>query len=330
MSKPVSPTAIGAFVIGAIILIVVSVLLFSSGNLFSKSYTVVAVFPGTVRGLTVGAPVEMRGVRIGSVKEINVLTDLKTKKITVPVYLEVLRGTMKDMSFRELSDQGLSREQWEQEVNSLIQAGLRGQLSLKSLVTGQLIVDVDFHPDTPINLTHIDSRYIELPTIETPTDRFINKLQEIPIQALFQKTVTLIDDIDQLVKSEEIINILNNTNKITQETNELLVYINQQIDPLNHSAQSVLVQTETTLKDISSLASNLDTQVKPLSVSAKAALDEGHSALASIDNLVGEDSATRQDLDNALQALAKAADSLRILVEYIEQHPEALIKGKGY
>ncbi len=330
MSKSVSPTAIGTFVIGAIILIVVSVLLFSSGNLFSKSYTVVAVFPGTVRGLTVGAPVEMRGVRIGSVTEITVLTDMKTKKITVPVYLEILRGSIKDMAFQQLSDQELTTEQWQQEVNSLIKAGLRGQLSLKSLVTGQLIVDVDFHPNTPINLTHVDTRYIELPTIETVTDRFINKLQELPIDALFHKTVKLIDDIDHLVSSKETINILKNVDKVTQETNELLAYVNAQAGPLNNSVQSVLTHSETTLKDISSLASNLDTQVKPLSDSAKAALDEGHSALAGIDSLVGEDSATRQDLENALNALAKAADSLRILAEYIEQHPEALIQGKGY
>ena len=323
MNKPVSSTAVGAFVIGALILIVVAVLLFSSGSLFTQTYTAVAVFPGNVKGLTVGAPVEMRGVRIGSVKNISILTDLKSKSVTVPVYLEITRNSMKNMAFQDLSSNVLTEEEWAHKVDSLIKAGLKAQLSLQSMVTGQLVVDVDFYPDAPINLTHIDTRYPEIPTVETITDRVINQLQNLPLPELVNKAVRLLDNIDQLVSSQEVRDTLHNIKLVTLDAHKLLTNVDAQVEPLSSSAKS-------TMGDISSLARNVDGQVQPVSESAIAALNEAKAALNSIDDLVGKDSATRADLENALNELSKAANSIRTLATYLEQHPEALIKGKGY
>ena len=323
MSKPVSSTAVGAFVIGALILIVVAVLLFSSGSLFTRTYTAVAVFPGNVKGLTVGAPVEMRGVKIGSVKEIDILLDRKSKSVTVPVYLEIMRNSLKDLEFMDLSADMLSQEEWAVEVGALIEAGLKAQLGLKSLVTGQLIVEVDFLPDTPINLTHVDTRYPEIPTVETITDRLINQLQELSLQELVEKAILLMEHADQLLSSQEVKDTLVNIRLATQDAHKLLTNVDSQVEPLSDSAKS-------TLSDISSLARNVDGQVRPVSDSAIAALIEAKNALNSIDDLVGKDSATRADLENALNELSKAANSIRTLTDYLEQHPEALIKGKGY
>lgn len=323
MSKSASPTVVGGFVIGAILLTVAAVLLFSSGSLFTKTYTVVAVFPGNVKGLAVGAAVEMRGVRIGSVSDIKILTDLKTKTVTVPVYFEVERSSMKDMAFQDLSDDELSKDEWEQEVEALVEAGLKAQLSLKSLVTGQMIVDVDFHPDAPIKLTDIDSRYLEMPTIETITDRVINKLRDLPLTELVSKAIRLLENIDQVVTSQEVRETLANMQQVTEDAHQLLTNVDAQVEPLSSSVK-------TTMDDISSLTRTVDGQVKPLSESAVAALNEAKNALSSIDDLVGKDSATRADLENALQELSRAANSIRNLTDYLEQHPEALIKGKGY
>ncbi len=323
MSKSASPTVVGGFVIGAILLTVAAVLLFSSGSLFTKTYTVVAVFPGNVKGLAVGAAVEMRGVRIGSVSDIKILTDLKTKTVTVPVYFEIERSSMKDMAFQDLSDDELSKDEWEQEVEALVEAGLKAQLSLKSLVTGQMIVDVDFHPDAPIKLTDIDSRYLEMPTIETITDRVINKLRDLPLTELVSKAIRLLENIDQVVTSQEVRETLANMQQVTEDAHQLLTNVDAQVEPLSSSVK-------TTMDDISSLTRTVDGQVKPLSESAVAALNEAKNALSSIDDLVGKDSATRADLENALQELSRAANSIRNLTDYLEQHPEALLKGKGY
>lgn len=323
MSKPISPTALGAFVIGAIILMVMAVLIFSSGHFFSPNHTAVVVFPGNVKGLVVGAPVEMRGVTIGSVRNIGILFNRQSKSVTVPVYLNINPNAFNDDSYTNQASTILSDDEWKSELDALIRAGLKAELSLKSLVTGQMIVDVDFHPEVPINLTHIDSRYPEIPTQETITDRLINSLEKLPLQQLLNKAIILLDSIDKLVTSQELKDTLVSIRQTSREAHKLLVNIDSQVEPVSTSIQS-------TLTEISSLSLNVNQQIEPLSETAKMAILETNHAMNSIDDLVSKDSTTRADLANTLNELAKAAKSIRTLTDYLEQHPEALIKGKGY
>ena len=70
MSKKISPALIGAFVLGALVLLIVAVIAFGSGQLFRKTQEFVLYFDGSVNGLHVGAPVKFKGVEVGSVKDI--------------------------------------------------------------------------------------------------------------------------------------------------------------------------------------------------------------------------------------------------------------------
>ncbi len=323
MSRPINPSAVGFFVIGAIVLIVAAVLLFSSGHLLSRTFTLVAVFPGSLKGLTVGASVEIRGVRIGSVKDIKVLTDLKSKSITVPVYLEIVRDSMEDMAFHSRASEEKTKQEMLRELDSLIRAGLRAQLSLKSMVTGQLVVDIDFHPDTPIHLTGVDERYPEIPTVEAITDRMINQIQNLPLQDLVYKAVQLLENLDHLLNSQDVRGTLANIHQATQRTNHLLKHVDAQIEPLSASIQS-------TLTGIATLTRHIDGQVQPVLAAAMTTLSAARKTLHHVDELIGKDSTTRADMERALTELAKAAASLRTLSDYLERHPEALLKGKGY
>ena len=304
MSKSISPTAVGGFVIGAIVLMVIGVLVFSSGALFTPTRTAVVVFPGNVKGLSVGSSVEIRGVRVGSVTDIKLLTDLESNKIIVPVYIEFRQGIIKDMTFKYLSD-SIPEDQWSSEIKSMISSGLRAQLNMKSLVTGQMVIAIDYFPETPANLTSIDLRYPEIPTIETFTEQTLEILQKIPLTELADKTLDVLTHMDALLTSQDVKDSLSNIKLLTENA-------------------------DIVLSDISSLARNVNKQVQPLSASAISALNEATAALNGVNELIGKDSATRADMENALDELAKAANSIRILTDYLQQHPEALIKGKGY
>jgi paraquat-inducible protein B len=113
------------------------------------------------------------------------------------------------------------------------------------------------------------------------------------------------------------------------------------VQPLSDSAQETLEETrqaitaietqlDQTLSHISKLSQDVNREVQPLSNSAVKVLDEARAAFKSVDGLIGKKSVTRADLDTTLQEFAGAARSLRILADYLEQHPDALIKGKGY
>lgn len=340
MSKKANPVAIGSFVIGAIGLIVVGVLVFSSGKLFTKTHTLVTVFPGTVKGLKVGNPVEFRGVRIGSVKDIKILYDKKGLTVAIPVYLELVQGTMMGVDLKKL-DQTETPEEWMAEIDRLVKAGLRAQMDLQSLVTGQMIVVLDFHPDTPAKLTGIDARYAEIPSIASSMERIAGRLKKIPMEELAQKAIAVLDGIDALVRSQQVKDMLENADLATQDTRRLVKGISEQVQPLSDSIRAALdevrqsidsmkTQLNQALGDISGLSQDAQQKLDVLSKPAVEALSEAKAAMKSLDDLVGKDSATRGDLENTLQELALAARSLRILADYLEQRPDALIKGKGY
>ena len=304
MSKSISPTAVGGFVIGAIVLIVVGVLVFSSGNIFTAKHTAVVVFPDSVNGLSIGSSVEVRGVRVGSVSDIKLLADLESNKIFVPVYIEFRQDILKDMAFKHLSE-SISSDRWKDTIKSMISSGLRAQLNMKSLVTGQMMITIDYFPETPAALTNIDPRYPEIPAIETFTKQTLDILQNIPLTELADKTLDVLNHTDELLTSQDVKDALSNIKLLTEKADIVLT-------------------------DVSSLVRNVNGQVKPLSVSAISALNEATAALNGVNDLVGKDSATRAEVENALDELAKAASSIRILTDYLQQHPEALIKGKGY
>lgn len=163
MSKA-NPAVIGGFVVGAIALVVIGLLVFGGANWFAERNTVIAYFPGSVRGLRVGAPVDFRGVTIGQVTEIKVLFDPEDVSARIPVVMEF------DPAHIEMvgAEPDLSPEE---DTERLIEAGFRAQLQSQSLLTGLLFVNLDFHEDAPLRLVGGDQPYPEIPTIPSGMER---------------------------------------------------------------------------------------------------------------------------------------------------------------
>jgi paraquat-inducible protein B len=157
MSKA-HPAVVGAFVIGAIALIVIGLLVFGGTGWFVERNRYVAYFPGSVKGLQVGAPVDFRGVTIGQVAEIRVLFDPREVSARIPVIME-LDSTQIEMTGPE---EATSQDE---DAERMIKAGLRAQLQSQSLLTGLLFVNLDFYPDAPVRLVGGDEPYLEIPTI---------------------------------------------------------------------------------------------------------------------------------------------------------------------
>ena len=144
MKKRISPTLIGAFVVGALILLVIGVVAFGSGQLFRKTQEFILYFDGSVNGLRIGAPVKIKGVDIGSVKDIKLETELGSQIHKIPVIIEI--------DLKKVIRRGVSREEAmdPNTIREFVKQGLHGQLQTESLVTGVLYVGLDWFPETPI------------------------------------------------------------------------------------------------------------------------------------------------------------------------------------
>jgi paraquat-inducible protein B len=270
-------------------------------SIFERTYTekiyYILHFNESIRGLTVGAPVEFRGIKIGQVVDIKSEFDLKkaSPRITVLIETEPQRwkvaGTDREATAED-SKEGLAK---------LVAKGLRAQLKTGSLLTGQLFVSIDFYPDAPKAEIKYGGKFPELPTIPAPlqiitarVNDLLSKIETVPIEQIGKDLGDTLQNVKQLSESKELL--------------EAVQALNQ------------------TLQDARELAQNLNTNVAP---AITATLDRAQQTLVSVEGTLGKDSPLQYELRLAIKELGESARSLRVLLEYLERHPDALIFGKG-
>jgi paraquat-inducible protein B len=333
MAKQANRKMIGGFVIVAVAIMAASIVIFGSGDLFKETQEFVLYFDGTVRGLNIGSPVLYSGVEVGAVKNV------------------IIRSHLKDEIDRERFEiiaDGEEMRDPEENIRKLIEMGLRAQLVTQSFITGQLAIEVGMHPDTPVVLKNLDKDYEEIPTIPSSMAKIIKSLEKLDLAEISVRLISILASVDRIWKNPDIEASLHELKGVLQDARGLMQNVNGKVDPLSDNLNSTLTDTrglinnvdkevkpiagkaKSALDDIGILARHVDGKVDPLSKSVTTALESVDSAFKSIDDLVGKDSPTRADLDETLRELAKTARSLRVLAEYLEQHPDALLKGKGY
>ncbi|MBF0113248.1 MAG: MCE family protein, partial [Desulfamplus sp.] len=219
MSKKPDNIMIGGFVAGAVALVVVVIMVFGSGSLFEDKNLFVLHFKGSVKGLAVGAPVVLRGVKVGSVKEIRISATSNSRDFSIPVLIEIgkdfmimpnnsksesLSSSQKEDASHIASDITADNLSLEQHLKGLIDQGLRAQLEMQSIVTGQLLVGLDFHPEKPARLSGEPSQYPEIPTIQTELEEIAQKIKQVPIEEMFNKLFSIISSVDKSFNPESI------------------------------------------------------------------------------------------------------------------------------
>ena len=165
MNNKANPVLIGGFIVGALALVIVAVLLFVNG-VFSNPQKNMIFFEGSVNGLNIGALVKLKGVPVGKVTDILVLYDDQQGKIITPVIIEFTPQKLYDLQG------GHIEKATNEDIKLLINKGMRAQLQTQSLVTGQLFIDINFRPETPIKMLGGDHPlYPEIPSIPSTKEQ---------------------------------------------------------------------------------------------------------------------------------------------------------------
>ena len=247
------------------------------------------VFSESVRGLTVGAPVDLRGLTIGEVTKIAAEVDRNSKKVVMAVTIRFYPERLRNRS-RAATDKGKPLDSRSM-LDAMVKQGFRAQLKSGSLLTGQLYVALDYFPDAEPAKINWSKSLPELPTIggsmaqlQTSLMQIVQKLEKLPLQELagdLRKTV-------------------------------------QTLDTTLKSADSLMKNLDTTVVPEARLVMG----------DVRKALDGANKALGEIKTSMSSDSPLQVDLRDTLRELGRAAQSLRTLGEYLERNPEALIQGK--
>jgi len=354
MSKPVNKTMIGLFVVGAIALVVVAIGVLGSGKLFKETTPYVMVFEGSVKGLSVGSPVVFRGVKIGAVTSIRMHFNYATKAMTILVYADFGEAQIETVNMDQETAARLKEAGRYVLIRELIGRGLRAQLEMQSIVTGQLQIGLDFYPDKPAVYTGIDKTVQEIPTIPTPLQELAKKIESLPIEDILNNLSSAADGIAKLAKSPELKESIVNLNTALKDIQTLVRNVNDQVKPLSTGLSDTIRDTQKLVRNadsqVSALGTNLneaigdgrklirnaDGSVESIKVkldgtltAATSALEEAKKLIQDLEGSTREDSTLMYRLNETLREVGKAARSLSALADYLERHPEALLGGKG-
>jgi paraquat-inducible protein B len=256
-------------------------------------------FTESLLGLSVGAPVTLLGLPAGEVTQVGLSLDPKTMafrpRVLITFYPERLlsRVIAKDRAAGNVMIEGSEKARLQLVRRIVEEQGLRAQLKSGNLLTGQLFVAFNYFPDAPKPKIDWTKDPLELPVVPST------------IPDLEAKLTGILDKLDSLP-----------------------------LEAIGKEVQKDLTALRQTLEDTSKLLTRVDTDVVGVLTTT---LEETRRAIASADTmltntdatLVGKNAPVQQDLRDALQEMVLAARSIRVLTDYLERHPESLIRGKS-
>ncbi|MGR9092288.1 MAG: MlaD family protein [Gammaproteobacteria bacterium] len=350
MSKQANPTVIGTFVVGAIVLLVIATVLFGGADLFVTKNRFVTYFEGSVKGLRVGANVTFRGVRIGYVTDIQLRAQVDSLETLVPVTIEVVPGAFQLVDGERVleGEELVDRLRLQQ----LITAGLRAQLNIESYVTGQLLIEMDFLPDQPIVMRGTNPPYPEIPTIPDDFEQAIGTLErllsgfkeKIDIDAVIDNFQGMLKGLDTLANSPELhagiagLSTLINASE-TQQLSASISTTARELDATLKQSRGFMHETE---RQWAPVAGELQASLQQLQGSLVTVTDNftvtlqqlnktlqatEHTA-ENVDRKLRDDSEFSREIRQALREFERASRAIRVFAEYIDQHPEAILRGK--
>ena len=321
MGKRINPATVGAFVLGALGLILAAIVAFGSGNLFRKTHEFVIYFGGAgINGLRVGALVKFKGVDIGEVKRIRLRLDQQvnrdnnklTAEVRIPVIIELDQekivshgGTSIDLSDPHT-------------IPNLIREGLRAQLGSDSFVTGLLYVALDIEPNTPIQMIAPQGSPLqEIPAIPTTLEqaqavavRIFERLDKVDFDAVFAQMTGMLDSIRQITTSPGLREALNNSEKTREQLDRALAGAQQTLNTMNRQVLP------------------LSNSLQKTSLSADAAAKQVRLTLGTVQTTIEPNSPINYQALQTLQDVSAAAHSIKELADYLQRNPSAIIRGR--
>ena len=298
---------IGGFLIIALFLLIASLVVFSTTNFFAKTQKFVLYFNEPVKGLDVGSPVLFQGVSVGSVVSIDIIADPVKQQAEIPVIIQIELDRFKFRKPGEILNP-------QKDMPLLIKRGFRGTLAMQSLVSGKFLIELDFYPDSPLVLKNINKEYIEIPTIPSTTSKLTRALDKLDIEAIQKKLEFAMEGIGKLTNNPDLAASFQRLKETLGDARGLVKRVDRQVDPVANGMRNAV-------KDIGTLARNINGRVGGVATSLE-------KTLADARGVISPDSQLVVDLENTLKEFSAMSRSLEQLADYLEQHPETLIRGK--
>lgn len=323
MRKP-SPTAIGAFVLGAALLLTLAVIFFGGRALLGHRLKAVSFFDGSVAGLQLGAPVTFRGVRVGEVTSMGVRVNPETLGGVIQVTMSILPDTV-DTFEGEISgpEGGL--------VESLVARGLSAKLVQQSFVTGQLMVELDLRPDAEPKHVGVSTVAPEIPTVQSDLEALTQRLADVRLEDTMQSVQRALDSINQLLSAPELQQSIQELPALIAQLRTTLATVDGEVRSVSSSARGnmaqLTAQLQQSMDSVQQLSASLEQEMTATGAAVRVTLQQANTTLEGTSALLDPRGRTVMQMQRAADDLAVTAARLRNLAERVDRDPSILIRG---
>lgn len=330
MKTKVSPTIVGIFVSGAIVLSLIALVSFGNFNFFSKPQRFVVFFKESVHGLDLGSPVKLRGVRIGRVSNLELRTDPKLDKPVVAVTCEFNRDAISDAKGKGM-DVGDAKF-----MQAEVDKGLRAQLAVSGLATGLLFVELDYVADPtlyPQEIALKDPNYFVVPSmpssileLQASVDEVLAKFKQIDFNGISVELKGLLVSTRKQIDGVDLKALASQWTEAGRSINTLMA---------GPEVKQAFVNLDSTLSDLRRVLTRLDRQIGTTGAGldetlaqAKETLESFNASAVTARRFIAAQNGLGEEAARALSKLGDAAESVQNLADFLERNPNALLSGK--
>lgn len=333
MSKQASPKLIGVFVLGAIGLALAALIILGGGKLFTRQVPVVMYFNGSLAGLSPGSAITFRGVRVGQVTEVFLRYDQSRVDIRIPVF-----GVIEPHQIQVVGEPGPEDPQdgEGQGLKHLISKGLRAQLGVSSLVTGQMTVNLDIYAQRKgADLAAADDNpypdRVEIPTVPSTIEAVqdtlktvIQKISQLPLDQMLQEVRGAVDSVTKIVNDPQLLEVVPNMNAALVQFRDVSETLNSTLEPLATRLETATGQADATLTQARAGFAEMQRAFAALTQASTRA----EQTMSSADALMQPGSPLFFDLSRALREVTNSARSLRSLSDNLARDPNSILFGR--
>ncbi|MGY0216864.1 MlaD family protein [Endozoicomonadaceae bacterium StTr2] len=328
MSQRANPVIVGGFMAAMIILIIGLLLYVGGGSLTaSKKLRYELVYSSSIKGLNVGAPVALKGVKVGEV--INITARVYPDK------LDVLNSVIVDINPDAIVRVGSGGEPKEDVVQALMDEGLAAKLKMQSLLTGLLYIEVNFYPIRSRNEFDIATEYPQMPTVPSDLEQLTQDLDSLDIPALADDFKAIAEGLRNLVDSDT-------ARELPANLNSTVVSFGHMAEEMRQMAATMKTDMALVRQELVPMAAELREFTATVNENTPQTLQQLNAVLAELENtlastretlertedLMAPDSSLLYQVRQSAKDVSRAARAVEEMAETLEEKPSALLYGK--
>lgn len=330
MSQKANPVIIGFFVIGAVIVMLVAVVVLGSISFNDERCNCVLYFKGSLHGLNEGAPVTYQGVKIGQVTDIVIAFDPEARDYKTPVYVNIDRENLGYPSENKDPDKAGEKKF----LQDMVAKGLKAKLEMQSLVTGQLYIDFDFYPETEVLYRGAEHDYLEIPTLPSKMEQLTSALANLELESLINRAVDALDNLNSFLTSKATQRVVDNFAETFEHMDNLILTTDRNLPRLVEGVRKLTDDFDVLTNELNKSLQKGRKEFGPVAADLRATLGRiDRAALVfakvseNVSRMTSRNSRLTYELNNTLQEVTRAADSVRALADLLQRNPDVLLYG---